>query len=129
MSITYQDVRIVLALIDGQDRGTARFEQDDLALTVQVGADAERPHELAHSRLHAVRSPGVGVFQRLQVGAADAPKSGARVGNDTVIATILSVGRETPVVAGADGWLSEFAVKEGDFVEYGQTLTTIEEKT
>ena len=68
-----------------------------------------------------VRAPAVGRFQPETI------EAGTAMRDDTVIGVVRSVGRDVTVTAGADGTLTGFAAKPGDFVEYGQPLATMSE--
>ena len=114
MSLSFGDVRAVLALIDGHTKGTAHFVDGDLSVTVrawQPDAGAAR----------VVRSPAVG---RLRI-PAEAIALGGRVEAGTVLATVHSAGRDTPVKAEVGGNLEALCAEYGDFVEYGQALAII----
>jgi biotin carboxyl carrier protein len=112
MSLSYGDVRAVLALIDGHTQGTAHFVDGDLSVTVR----ARQP-----GAARVVRSPAVG---RLRI-PAEAIALGGRVEAGTVLATVHSAGRDTPVKAEVGGNLETLCAEDGDFVEYGQALAII----
>ncbi len=114
MTLSYGDVRTVLALIDGHTEGTAHFVDGDLSVTVR----AWQP-DAGSARV--VRSPAVG---RLRI-PAEAIALGGRVEAGTVLATVRSAGRDTPVKAEFGGIVEAFCAEDGDFVEYGQALAMI----
>ncbi len=120
MSLTFEDVRTVLAVLDGHAGGVTRFSQGDLSVVIQAGVESAAA-DLAPAPGRAVRAPAVGRFQPATV------DPGTAMRDDTVIGIVQSVGREMTVTAGATGTLTGFAVKPGDFVEYGQLLATMSE--
>ena len=125
-SLSFRDVRTVLALADGQAIGTVRFEQGDLAVTVECGPQGEPARAVPAARgVVPVPSPAVGTFHRSPGSRGDAPAPGAEVGEATLLGLVRTDGRETPVAAGVAGSLVAFSVEDGDFVEYGQSLAEI----
>ena len=116
--LTYRDVKAVLALIDGWDRGRIHFRNGGL----EVDACVVEPRDAAPSvRLHDVPSPGVGVFRAAVPGV----RAGEPVGEGMVIGHIVTPGGSTPVTVGAAGLLLEVIPEDGDFVEYGQSVAAI----
>ena len=89
-------------------------------MVIQAGVESAAA-DLAPAPGRAVRAPAVGRFQPATV------DPGTAMRDDTVIGIVQSVGREMTVTAGATGTLTGFAVKPGDFVEYGQLLATMSE--
>jgi biotin carboxyl carrier protein len=118
MSLTYEDVRTVLAVIDGHGGGTTRFTQGELSVVVQAGSDSA-PATVSLQTGEAVRALAVGRFHH------DAAETGSPLASDTVLGTIRAVGRETAVTAGMDGNFEGYAVADGEFVEYGQVVATV----
>lgn len=68
----------------------------------------------------SVASPGVGHFQAAQDWAP-----GAQVSADTVLGRVRSVWKVKNVVAGTAGAISRQIVRDGAFVEYGETIFEI----
>ncbi len=126
MPLSYGDVRTVLALIDGHTQGTAHFVDGDLSVTVrarQPGPDTGAGPVAGAARV--VRSPAVGRLRIPAPTATEAIALGGRVEADTVLATVLAPGRDTPVKAEVGGILEALCAEDGDFVEYGQALAMI----
>ena len=116
MTLSYADVRAVLALIDGHTQGSAHFVDGDLSVTVR----ARQPGPAAGAA-RVMRSPAVG---RLRI-LTDATALGSRVEAGTVLATVCSAGRDTLVKAMVGGTVEALCAEDGDFVEYGQALAMI----
>lgn len=66
----------------------------------------------------AVSSPLLGVFEA----ASEPVQRGVEVQQDTMVGFIRVMEKRTAVRAGLRGQVAAVSVRDGDFVEYGQTL-------
>jgi acetyl-CoA carboxylase biotin carboxyl carrier protein len=75
-----------------------------------------------------IPSPMIGVFYRCPApGAPPFVELGARVEPDTTVGIIEVMKLMNPVIAGVDGTLTSFLVKDHEQVEYGQALAVVSE--
>jgi acetyl-CoA carboxylase biotin carboxyl carrier protein len=81
---------------------------------------AELPAEPASPPAQLVLSPSVGLFQGSAVAEGDSVDAGA------VLGTLMVNKRLVEVTASAGGTVRSIHVADGDMVEYGQPLFTIE---
>lgn len=102
-SLTYRDVRTILALLDCWGTGRIHFRSGDLAVDAITARD--------EAATTVVPSPAVGVFTcngaAEQIGTVDAPL------------------RSTPVPVPANARVLSVLVPSGQFVEYGQPLAVV----
>ena len=116
--LTYRDVNTILALLDSWDRGRIHFRDGDF----EVDACVVEPRGTAPSmRRFDVPSPGVGVFRAAVPGG----RAAVPVGEGMVIGHIITPGGSTPVTVGVGGRALEILLRDGDFVEYGQSVAVI----
>lgn len=114
--LTYKQVRLILAVLDGWQKGRIHFESAGLVVEA-VTDGAETPDSVI------VRSPAVGTFTPEVLAGTDGAKtvsSGSRVGR--VDAPL----RSTPVFAAEEGRVVAMLVQPDTFVEFDQPLLILE---
>lgn len=113
-SLTYKDVRTILALLDGWRSGSIHFEAGALSIDAVLG-DADLTVE------HVVASPAVGTFIA-DSNLSDVLSAGSRIGR------IDAPRRSTPVTIPEGGRVASLLVAPAEFVEYGQPLALLKAK-
>ncbi|MDR9498609.1 MAG: urea carboxylase [Hydrogenovibrio sp.] len=98
-----------------EESGLANFEAE----TAQDAIQAEGPGELPEG-FEAAMSPITGSVWKLQV------KPGERIEEDQTIAILETMKIEIPVNAEISGTVAEILVNEGDLIQTGQALMTVE---
>ena len=133
MSISDDDVREILRLIDDSALDELRIDTPELQLHVRRGSPGEtvEPSSDASAAptvgLHPVESPMLGVFYRAPApGAPPYVEVGARVEPDTVVCLIEVMKMMNSVVAGVSGTVAEICAENAELVEHGQPLFRIE---
>jgi biotin carboxyl carrier protein len=109
--LTYADVHMVLALLQGWGEGTVSLRHDGLAMDAVLSA--------APAAVLAIRSPAVGIF-RPQTPVATLLRSGEP------LALIEGFGRSMTVVSPSGGKLLRLLIAADAFVEYDQEIALIE---
>lgn len=113
-SLTYKDVRTILALLDGWRSGSVHFQAGPLVVDAVTG-DADSTVE------HLIASPAVGRFVA-DSNLSDMLVAGSRIGQ------IDAPRRSTPVTLPEGGRIASVLVSPDEFVEYGQPLVLVKAK-
>lgn len=140
MSLTHEDVRQLLELLDASQFDELSLEMGDLKLTLRRGAapvEARAPSAAREETtvasapsapprpagLPEIRAPLLGTFHRApKPGAEPFVQVGTRVEADSVVGIIEVMKLMNSVAAGRSGEIAEIVVRDGQFVEYGQVL-------
>jgi hypothetical protein len=111
--LTYADVHMVLALLEGWGDGTVSLRHNGLAVDAVLSAAPTAPAVLA------IRSPSVGIFR---------PHSsvGMLLRSGKPLALIEAFDRSTAVVSPAEGKLLRLLIPADTFVEYDQEIALVE---
>ena len=156
MSLTDDDVREILKLIDESDLDELHIETADFVLHVSKGAGGdgasftplmgvreasptrtpERPEQTQRTTseadagsAHAIKSPMLGTFYRAERPGADPFVSvGTKVEPDTIVAIIEVMKMMNSVPAGITGTIAEVCCDNASLVEYGQPLFRVDPK-
>jgi acetyl-CoA carboxylase biotin carboxyl carrier protein len=141
MSLTDEDVREILRLIDESDLDELHIETENFVLHVSKGAGGaapptrtpERPEELrsepSSDGAHTIDSPMLGTFYRAERPGADAfVDVGTEVEPDTIVAIIEVMKMMNSVPAGITGTIAEVCCDNASLVEYGQPLFRVDPK-
>jgi biotin carboxyl carrier protein len=109
--LTYADVHMVLALLQGWGEGTVSLRHNGLAVDTVLSA--------APATALVIRSPAVGIFR---------PQSsvGMLLRSGEAMALIEAFGRSMAVVSPSDGKLLRMLIPADAFVEYDQEIAVIE---
>jgi len=113
-SLTYKDVRTILALLDGWRSGSVHFQAGALTVDAVTG-DADSTVE------HVIASPAVGRFVP-DSNLSEVLSAGSRIGK------IEAPRRSTPVTLADGGRVAALLVSTEEFVEYGQPLALLKAK-
>jgi acetyl-CoA carboxylase biotin carboxyl carrier protein len=147
MSLTDEDVREILRLIDESDLDELHIETENFVLHVSKGAGGdgasltpllgvreasptrspERPDEPRTEEpsdgKHTIDSPMLGTFYRAErPGAEPFVDVGTEVEPDTIVAIIEVMKMMNSVPAGVAGTIAEVCCDNASLVEYGQPL-------
>jgi acetyl-CoA carboxylase biotin carboxyl carrier protein len=144
MSLTHDDVRKIVELLESSQFDELDLESGDLKLTLRRGAAPADPPEPAPrasavartqaaqtgapgaaspAGLAEVRAPLLGTFYRApKPGAAPFVEVGTQVQPDTVVGIIEVMKLMNSVAAGQRGEVAEIFAGDGQFVEYGELL-------
>jgi acetyl-CoA carboxylase biotin carboxyl carrier protein len=141
MSLTDEDVREILRLIDESDLDELHIETENFVLHVSKGAGGaapptrtpERPEEPrsepSSDGAHTIDSPMLGTFYRAERPGADAfVEVGTEVEPDTIVAIIEVMKMMNSVPAGITGTIAEVCCDNASLVEYGQPLFRVDPK-
>jgi biotin carboxyl carrier protein len=115
--LSYQDVQIILALLDGWKNGHIRFRHKDLSVQAITSATCAN----GGSGEEIIRSPAVGFFEP-SVSVAAWLRNGEVAPADAILGWIVALGRRTPVVLPFPGIVTAAFTHNGGFVEYGGPL-------
>lgn len=129
MSLSDDDVRDILRIIDESDLDELRVETGELSLHVVRGgaARAADPAPAAEDAGDVIASPMLGTFYRAHApGAAAFVDVGSSVEPDTLVCIIEVMKMMNSVHAGVSGTIVEVCVENGESVEYGTTLFRVE---
>lgn len=132
MSLSDEDVREILRLIDESPLAELRIDTPELHLHVRRGgAVDDEPEPTAPAAggagTHPVESPMLGVFYRAPApGAPPYVDVGVRVQPDTVVCLIEVMKMMNSVAAGVAGTIVEVCAENAELVEHGQPLFRIE---
>jgi biotin carboxyl carrier protein len=120
-ALTYSDVHMVLALLQGWDEGAVSLRYHDLAVDAVLKSvePSRSPDRAAAPSRVQIRSPAVGTFTP-RVG------EGAVLKSNEAIGVIDAPGRSTPVISPTGGKLVQLTARIDGFVEYDQEIATIE---
>jgi acetyl-CoA carboxylase biotin carboxyl carrier protein len=122
MSLSDDDVREILRLIDESDVEELRVETDGLSLYVRRGEPAAGA-EAATDELVTVSAPMIGTFYRAEApGAEPFVAVGTRVEPTTVVCLIEVMKMMNSVPAGVAGTIAEVCAENAQPVEYGAAL-------
>jgi biotin carboxyl carrier protein len=111
MRLTYSDVHMVLALLQGWGEGTVSLRYNGLTVDAVISA--------APIAAQVIRSPAVGMF-RPQTSVGMLLRSGEPM------ALIEAFGRSIAVNSPSDGKLLRMLIEADTFVEYDQEIALIE---
>lgn len=151
MSLSPEDVRDVLRVLDTSGLDEMHLELGDLSLTVRrhgaggwtaeqqvvrapvveqavasVAADVAPAQADVGEGLVAVRPPLLGVFYRApQPGAPPFVDVGDEVTEETVVGVVETMKMMTPVHAGLRGTVTEFRLGDGEFAEAESVLLLV----
>jgi acetyl-CoA carboxylase biotin carboxyl carrier protein len=141
MSLTDEDVREILRLIDESDLDELHIETENFVLHVSKGAGGaapptrtpERPEEPrsepSSDGAHTIDSPMLGTFYRAERPGADPfVDEGTEVEPDTIVAIIEVMKMMNSVPAGITGTIAEVCCDNASLVEYGQPLFRVDPK-
>ena len=149
MSLTDEDVREILRLIDESDLEELHIETADFVLHVWKGAGGdgasltplmgvreasptrtpERPEEPISDGATTIDSPMLGTFYRAERPGADPfVDVGTEVEPDTIVAIIEVMKMMNSVPAGIAGTIAEVCCDNAALVEYGQPLFRVDPK-
>jgi len=141
MSLTDEDVREILRLIDESDLDELHIETENFVLYVSKGAGGaapptrtpERPEEPrsepSSDGAHTIDSPMLGTFYRAERPGADPfVDVGTEVDPDTIVAIIEVMKMMNSVPAGITGTIAEVCCDNASLVEYGQPLFRVDPK-
>ena len=129
MSLSDDDVREILRIIDESDLDELRVETGELSLHVVRGGGvpAAGPAPAAEDAGDAIPSPMLGTFYRANApGAAPFVDVGSRVEPDTLVCIIEVMKMINSVHAGVSGTIVEVCAENGQLVEYGAPLFRVE---
>ncbi len=145
MSLTDDDVREILRIIDESELDELSIETEGFSLHVRKGHGVADTPSDAQPRRHAsvgasappesvepiassdgldtVLSPMLGTFYRAEApGAAPFVDVGAQVGPDSTVCIIEVMKMMNSVPAGVSGVIAEIVPENGQLVEYGEPL-------
>ncbi|HET7050565.1 MAG TPA: biotin/lipoyl-containing protein [Solirubrobacteraceae bacterium] len=149
MSLTDDDVREILKLIDESDLDELHIETENFVLHVSKGAGGdgasltplmgvreasptrtpERPEEPISDGATTIDSPMLGTFYRAERPGADPfVDVGTEVEPDTIVAIIEVMKMMNSVPAGIAGTIAEVCCDNAALVEYGQPLFRVDPK-
>jgi acetyl-CoA carboxylase biotin carboxyl carrier protein len=152
VSLTDDDVREILRLIDESDLDELHIETADFVLHVSKGAGGdgasltplmgdreasptrtpehpEQPEGTETDGAHTIDSPMLGTFYRAERPGADPfVDIGTEVEPDTIVAIIEVMKMMNSVPAGVAGTIAEVCCDNAALVEYGQPLFRVEPK-
>ena len=149
MSLTDDDVREILKLIDESDLDELHIETENFVLHVSKGAGGdgasltplmgvreaspthspERPEPTKEPDAHTIDSPMLGTFYRAERPGADPfVDVGTKVEPDTIVAIIEVMKMMNSVPAGVAGTIAEVCCDNAALVEYGQPLFRVDPK-
>jgi acetyl-CoA carboxylase biotin carboxyl carrier protein len=141
MSLTDEDVREILRLIDESDLDELHIETENFVLHVSKGAGGaapptrtpERPDqprsEPSSDGAHTIDSPMLGTFYRAERPGADPfVDVGTEIEPDTIVAIIEVMKMMNSVPAGITGTIAEVCCDNASLVEYGQPLFRVDPK-
>jgi acetyl-CoA carboxylase biotin carboxyl carrier protein len=141
MSLTDEDVREILRLIDESDLDELHIETENFVLHVSKGAGGaapptrtpERPEEPrsepSSDGAHTIDSPMLGTFYRAERPGADPfVDVGTEIEPDTIVAIIEVMKMMNSVPAGITGTIAEVCCDNASLVEYGQPLFRVDPK-
>jgi acetyl-CoA carboxylase biotin carboxyl carrier protein len=141
MSLSDEDVREILRLIDESDLDELHIETENFVLHVSKGAGgaapptrtparAEEPRsEPSSDGAHTIDSPMLGTFYRAERPGADPfVDIGTEVEPDTIVAIIEVMKMMNSVPAGITGTIAEVCCDNASLVEYGQPLFRVDPK-
>jgi acetyl-CoA carboxylase biotin carboxyl carrier protein len=135
MSLSDDDVREILRLIDESELDELRIDTPELQLHVRRrGEPPQAVQEPEAERappppgeLQPIDSPMLGVFYRASApGATPYVELGTRVEADTVVCLIEVMKMMNSIVAGVSGTIVEICAENAELVEHGQTLFRVE---
>ena len=134
MSLSDDDVREILRLIDESELDELRIDTPELQLHVrrrgedpQAGLEPEEEPAPPPGGLQPIDSPMLGVFYRASApGATPYVELGTRVDADTVVFLIEVMKMMNSIVAGVSGTIVEICAENAELVEHGQTLFRVE---
>ena len=148
MSLSDEDVREILRLIDESDLDELHIETENFVLHVSKGAGGdgasmtplrgvreasptrtpERPKQ-ADDGGPAIKSPMLGTFYRAERPGADPfVEVGTEVEPDTIVCIIEVMKMMNSVPAGLAGTIAEVCCDNAALVEYGQPLFRVDPK-
>ena len=123
MTLTEDDVREILRLIDESEGDELRVETGAFTLLVRRARTAVAEVTPAAGGLHTIAAPILGTFYRAPApGAAPYVDVGSRVAIDTVVCLIEVMKMMNPVPAGTSGMIAEICADNAELVEYGSPL-------
>ncbi|MGZ4188184.1 MAG: acetyl-CoA carboxylase biotin carboxyl carrier protein [Solirubrobacteraceae bacterium] len=143
MSLTDEDVREILRLIDESDLDELHIETENFVLHVSKGAGGdgasltplmgvreaspthtpEAPEEPKSDGAQTIDSPMLGTFYRAErPGAEPFVDVGTEVEPDTIVCIIEVMKMMNSVAAGVAGTIAEVCSENAALVEYGQPL-------
>jgi acetyl-CoA carboxylase biotin carboxyl carrier protein len=132
MSLSDEDVREILRIIDESPLAELRIETDGFSLHVQRNpahpgqAPPSPGPEHSPNGLHTITSPMLGTFYRAEgPGRKPFVDVGARVGPDTTVCIIEVMKMMNSIPAGVSGTVVEVCSDNAQLVEYGQPLFRI----
>ena len=152
MSLSDEDVREILKLIDESDLDELHIETENFVLHVSKGAGGdgasvtplmgvreasptrtpERPEQAKGTETdgaHTIDSPMLGTFYRAERPGADPfVDVGTEVQADTIVAIIEVMKMMNSVPAGIAGTIAEVCCDNAALVEYGQPLFRVDPK-
>jgi acetyl-CoA carboxylase biotin carboxyl carrier protein len=156
MSLTDDDVREILRLIDESDLDELHIETENFVLHVSKGAGGdgasltplrgvreasptrtpEHPEQTQRTTSEAepdgtttIESPMLGTFYRAErPGAEPFVEIGTEVQTDTIVAIIEVMKMMNSVPAGVAGTIAEVCCENAALVEYGQPLFRVDPK-
>ena len=136
MSLSDDDVREILRLIDESSLDELRIDTPELQLHVRRDKDPapgdRQPEEpttvtTRSGELHPIESPMLGVFYRAPApGAGPYVDLGARVEPETVVCLIEVMKMMNSIAAGVSGTVVEICAENAELVEHGQPLFRVE---
>jgi acetyl-CoA carboxylase biotin carboxyl carrier protein len=132
MTLTDDDVREILRLIDESDLDELRIETNGLKLHVLRGAasapsEAEPRAEAAPAAAGTITAPMPGTFYRAE-GPGKAPfvDVGTRVEPDTVVCIIEIMKMMNSIPAGVAGTITEICAEDAEVVGEGAALFRVQ---
>jgi acetyl-CoA carboxylase biotin carboxyl carrier protein len=141
MSLSDEDVREILRLIDESDLDELHIETENFVLHVSKGAGGAAPPTRTPARpeqprsepssdgAHTIDSPMLGTFYRAERPGADPfVDIGTEVEPDTIVAIIEVMKMMNSVTAGITGTIAEVCCDNASLVEYGQPLFRVDPK-
>jgi acetyl-CoA carboxylase biotin carboxyl carrier protein len=139
MSLTDEDVREILRLIDESDLDELHIETENFVLHVSKGAGGDAspsstperpaPTEPEDDGGPAIKSPMLGTFYRAErPGAEPFVDVGTEVEADTIVCIIEVMKMMNSVPAGIAGTIAEVCCDNAALVEYGQPLFRVDAK-
>ncbi|SDF94682.1 biotin carboxyl carrier protein [Selenomonas sp. WCT3] len=131
--ISIEEIKDLMKTLDASSLQRLEIKNGDCSLTIEKGSDgkamvaappAQRwKQEIRSGAMVEIKAPMVGTFY-----AAADPEAepfvevGSAVNPDTVVCVLEAMKLFTEVTADCGGEIAEILVKNGDFVEYGQSL-------
>lgn len=140
MSLSDEDVRDILKLIDESDLEELHIETDGFALHVSKSAgseireasptrEPEKPAARPPADGHIIDSPMLGTFYRAErPGAEPFVDVGTDVEPDTIVCIIEVMKMMNSIPAGITGTIAEVCCENAALVEYGQPLFRVAPK-